>query len=42
MTTATPTRPLCPNCGKRPVVPYHPRCQSCILDRLPKKPGGRD
>jgi len=28
--------PTCQDCGKQPPVPYHQRCQACILRRLPK------
>ncbi len=28
---------LCSDCGRHPPVPFHPRCQPCILARLPAR-----
>lgn len=30
---------LCRECGKQPVVPYHERCQGCLVRLAARKPG---
>ena len=31
----------CVDCHQRPVVPYHPRCQGCILKRVSGRGGSQ-
>ena len=42
MTTMTMIRPssppLCKDCQKMPVVPYHDRCQGCLVRLATKRP----
>ncbi len=30
---------LCATCGKQPIVPYHTRCQGCLIRLATKRPG---